>query len=314
MSSAVSPAPITTTARPSRSPKTWWASAAAAEATDVGLSAIAVSARTFFPAYSAWRKRRSSTLPVAPGLVRGAHLSEDLAFTRNHRVQARRDAERVQRRRLAVQPVEHRADVRPRRARASAPRRRCSATPLLDTGEVELGAVAGRQADGLAARLRPAGGRARRRPPVERHALAHLDRRVMVRGADEDDAHAKWVGGQAEAHGEDERESGQDEVRDAPPAPPEARSGASSRTAYTAQASSVAAISASNGAAPVDEPGEADADRRPSAPAARHAIVRVASSSSASERRGGHAAGCRPRGASADAPARGTGRPARPRA
>ena len=65
-SSATWPAPIRSAWHPSSCPKTCCASAAAAEDTDAGLSAIAVSARTFFPACSAWRNTRSSTGPVVP--------------------------------------------------------------------------------------------------------------------------------------------------------------------------------------------------------------------------------------------------------
>jgi hypothetical protein len=56
-------------------------------------------------------------------------------------------------------------------------------------GHVQLGAVARREADGLAAGrrepLREIGGRV----VAERDTLAQLDRRVMVRGADENEAH-----------------------------------------------------------------------------------------------------------------------------
>ena len=66
VSSLILPAPIRSTERPSSSPKTCCASAAAAAGTEAGLSPIAVSTRARRPACSAWRKRRSSSGPVAP--------------------------------------------------------------------------------------------------------------------------------------------------------------------------------------------------------------------------------------------------------
>ena len=52
-------------------------------------------ARTFLPAWSACRKSRSSTGPVVPASNARAHLAEDLALTRHHRVEAGRDPEEV---------------------------------------------------------------------------------------------------------------------------------------------------------------------------------------------------------------------------
>ena len=60
------PAPISSTRRPSSSPNTCCASAAAADGTDAGLSPIAVSTRTRRPAWSACRKTWSSSGPGAP--------------------------------------------------------------------------------------------------------------------------------------------------------------------------------------------------------------------------------------------------------
>ena len=65
-SSLTSPAPTSSTRQPVRSPNTCWASAAAADETDAGLSLIAVSVRTFLPTRSASRNNRSSTGPCAP--------------------------------------------------------------------------------------------------------------------------------------------------------------------------------------------------------------------------------------------------------
>src|SRR5437588_156226 len=65
-------------------------------------------------------------------------------------------------------------------------------------GDIELGAVAGRDANRLASVLRQPRGERLRLIAVERNLLAQLDRRVVVRGADEDEAdHAKWVAGRA---------------------------------------------------------------------------------------------------------------------
>src|SRR5262249_31096257 len=63
---------------------------------------------------------------------------------------------------------------------------------------VQLGAVAGREANGFAPVRREPGRERRRFLASKRHLLAQLDRRVVVRGADEDEAHhAKWVAGRA---------------------------------------------------------------------------------------------------------------------
>ena len=61
---------------------------------------------------------------------------------------------------------------------------------------------------------------------VERDALAQLDRRAVVRDADEDEAHVMRSGSAGgRADGDDEREAGEREVRGAAAAPA-ARSGA----------------------------------------------------------------------------------------
>ena len=62
---------------------------------------------------------------------------------------------------------------------------------------VELGAVARRETDALAAVRRELARERRRLARVERDALAHLDRRVTMRDADEREPHAKWVAGSA---------------------------------------------------------------------------------------------------------------------
>ena len=102
----------------------------------------------------------------------------------------------MERRLLVAQPVEGRAQLRLER------KERClrllfGSVPGL-VREVELRAVAGREADDLA----PLAGEGLRQlrctVTVERCTLAQLDGRLMVGDADEDDAHvAKWVMGRA---------------------------------------------------------------------------------------------------------------------
>ena len=127
-----------------------------------------------------------------PGLVRGAHLAEDLALPGHERVEPGRDAEQVQRGGLVVQAVERVLDLRLERGENRDRARFCVVGVF--GGDVELGAVARREADGLAELLRERGRLLR----VERNALAELDRRVVMRGADENEAHQlKWTAGSA---------------------------------------------------------------------------------------------------------------------
>src|SRR5262249_48597101 len=95
-----------------------------------------------------------------------------------------------------LQPIERRLDFRPERRERGDRLALC----LLGVvgGHVELGAVAGREAH----RLAPVRRQTRRERPrilaIERDLLAQLDRRVVMRGADEDETHhAKWVAGRA---------------------------------------------------------------------------------------------------------------------
>ena len=83
-----------------------------------------------------------------PGLVRGAHLAEDLALAGHERVEPGRDAEEVQRGGLVVQAVERVLDLRLERGERC-DRARFGVLGVLG-GDVELGAVARREADGLA--------------------------------------------------------------------------------------------------------------------------------------------------------------------
>jgi hypothetical protein len=116
-------------------------------------------------------------------LERVAHLAEDLALTGDERVQAGRDAEEVDGGRLVVQPVDDGLQLVPRDALERGER------PFVRVvGDVDLGAVARREAHGIAEVPRELRGFLRR----ERDTLAQLDGRDVVRDADERDAHAKW--------------------------------------------------------------------------------------------------------------------------
>ncbi len=133
------------------------------------------------------------------GLVGGAHLAENLGLPGHHRVEARRDAEQVKSRRLVGQAVEEREHLLTIEAALRHERAR---TPLFSlgsraVGEVELRAVAGREADGLAV-ARQVARQVARLVRGHRHELAHLDRSAVVRDADEDESHpAKCVAGSA---------------------------------------------------------------------------------------------------------------------
>ena len=128
--------------------------------------------------------------PGRPELVRDPHLAEDLALARHERVEARGDAEEMVRGGPVVQPVERGLDL-------GAERRECRdrvALGLLGIVgcEVELRAVAGREADRFPPIHREPRRQRLRVVTVERHLLTQLDRRAVVRGADEDEAdHAK---------------------------------------------------------------------------------------------------------------------------
>ena len=126
----------------------------------------------------------------------GPHLAEDLALARHERVEAGGDAEEVQRRRVVVQAVERLLDLRLERGE------RGDRGPLgrlgVGAGDVQLGAVARREADGLAAPRREPRGELAGLLAVERHPFPQLDGRVVVGGADENEPHqAKWVAGSA---------------------------------------------------------------------------------------------------------------------
>src|SRR5262249_19014147 len=188
-SSPASPAPITSTERPPRSPKTCSANAAAAEDTDAGLSPIAVSVRAFLPAWRASRKSRSRIGPVAPDSVAARHLAENPPAARPHRIEPGGDAEEMQRRGLVAEPVQRRAELL---LQGEQGRLRLALRLVRGlVGDVQLGAVTGRQANGLAAIPgecpRQLGGVV----PVEGGPLPTRDGRLVARNAAEDDAQRK---------------------------------------------------------------------------------------------------------------------------
>ena len=112
------------------------------------------------------------------GLVGGAHLAEDLSLAGDERVEPRGDAEQMQRRGVIAQPVERRLDLGLERDERI-DRGALGGLPVLRR-DIELGAVARREADGLAERA----GERRRMGPVERDALAELYGRAVMRCAD----------------------------------------------------------------------------------------------------------------------------------
>ena len=119
-------------------------------------------------------------------LVRDAHLAEDLALAGNERVQPRRNAEEMESRGAIVETVERGLDLRLERGQ------RGNSVAFRRVGvlrsDVDLGAVAGREADRFAPALREPRRERLRIVPLERDAFAQLDRSVMVRRANENEA------------------------------------------------------------------------------------------------------------------------------
>src|SRR5262249_20084441 len=113
----------------------------------------------------------------------GSNLAEDLALAGDERVEPGRNAKEVNGRRVVVHPVGDRLERLTGQLLERAQR-----GPLVLAGDVHLRPVAGREAHGVAERARE------RRRPVERerHALAQLDRRDVVRDADEREPQ-KWL-------------------------------------------------------------------------------------------------------------------------
>jgi hypothetical protein len=117
-------------------------------------------------------------------LVGDFDLPEDLALTGHERVESGRDPEQVQGGGVATEPVEV------GRCRQSVDGESFGRIGVGVDG-IDLRAVARREAHDLGALRRESVGELPRAFAVEGHALANLDGRQAVRGADENDAHAK---------------------------------------------------------------------------------------------------------------------------
>src|SRR5581483_10135816 len=126
--------------------------------------------------------------PSGAGVVRRAHLAEDLSLARDERVEPRGDPKEMQCCRVVAQAVERRLEL-------GEGFDGCALGRVRVVGlDVQLGAVARRQAHGPAEALRERV----RLVAVECDALAQLDGSVVVRGADENELrHPKWVAGRA---------------------------------------------------------------------------------------------------------------------
>ena len=135
------------------------------------------------------------------GLERIAHLAEDLALARHHRVEAGRDAEQVECRRLVGEPVENggRASLSGTRELQEAALRTVIQIEVGGGCEIQLCSVAGGEHD----RLTSVGERPRKATgavEIDGDALAELDRGAVVRDAYERELHAaKWVRGSTTA-------------------------------------------------------------------------------------------------------------------
>ena len=151
VASLILPAPSSSTRRPSSSPNTCCASAAAADGTDAGLSPIAVSTRTRRPVCSACRKRRSSSGPGAPAsnaLRTWPRISPSPGTSESSPAATRK--------RCSAAASSRAGRARRRASSARSPASSVSAATASLLGvvlprEVELGAVARREDDRLAA-------------------------------------------------------------------------------------------------------------------------------------------------------------------
>ena len=154
-SSATLPAPTSSTVASSSPSSASRATTAATEPTDAGLVPIAVSVRMRRPVSIALSKRRESTGPTAFSArlrrERLAHLPEHLRLARHERVHPAGHAVEVQQRALAAVHVE--GVVRQRIVLAGDGQqlrdRDLVQVRRVGLDEVQLGAVAGRDRDGL---------------------------------------------------------------------------------------------------------------------------------------------------------------------
>ena len=124
--------------------------------------------------------------PGRAGLVRSAYLAEDLALARHERIEPRCHAKEMQRGRMVAQAVERRLHLRLELSERSD--RGLLRRVDVRRSDVQLGAVARREAHRLAADGCEPRRELRAVLAVERDPLAQLDGRVVVRGADEDEA------------------------------------------------------------------------------------------------------------------------------
>ena len=131
---------------------------------------------------------------VAGLLVGGLELGDDLRLADDHRVEARGDAEQVRDGAVAGVAVQRRlqlAGATPA-CRARCSQRRLARRQRVAPVQVQLGAVAGAERDGLAgdALVEQVLAQAQRVLLVESQALAQLERGGLVRDAGDDDVHA----------------------------------------------------------------------------------------------------------------------------
>ena len=136
-----------------RSPNTCWASAAAADGTDAGLSPIAVSIRTRLPGVQRLAEEPVEKRACRAGFERRPHLAEDLSLAGNERVEPGGDSKQVERRRLVPQAIQRGGEIVSPIAGQLDERVDRFVVGVLLADEIELGAIAGREHDRLALEL-----------------------------------------------------------------------------------------------------------------------------------------------------------------
>ena len=186
--------------RPSRSPNTCCARAAAAAGTEAGLSPIAVSTRARRPGVERLTEEAIEERAGRADLERVAHLAEDLALAGHERVEPGGDAEQVQRGAVVAEPVEHAARAASPSSPASVEQaRRSRARRARRSRRRSRGrAPSGCRSRARRPRSRRASSPASRAAPVaiDGDALPQLDGGLAMRDSDEGEPHeAKWVRG-----------------------------------------------------------------------------------------------------------------------